>query len=162
MQFPTRVALVRIRTMDSRLVSGRVMANYTYLTDAAIDKLKRRGRIIECERWLCQVCDQVVHDKPKRRPGHFQCHNRCRLEIVQGEDCRICGDPVTHTTANRVYCDEHFSYVTSRTNNVPTGAWTMRQCDTHWHAADNTGSVSQYDADAEQPWNPFNMEPPDG
>ena len=118
------------------------------LDDETISKLEQQGRIIPCVRHACAVCGQAIHDRPGA-PSRPTCPHDCRVTpVMLGVDCRLCGAPVPSSVHNRLYCFDHSvdrkSPATRPTGLVPDGAYTMRLIDTHWHAAEGTGPVSQY------------------
>ena len=110
------------------------------LTDEAIEKLERKGRLIPCIAVVCRVCGFRQHDSPRSlRPVHEACPKSCVLPTREGE-CRLCGDPAV-SGIRKLVCATHRggTYYLSDSGIFPT-----QVAETHWHAADRTGPVSQY------------------
>ena len=120
------------------------MTPIVYLDDLQIAGLLTQRRIIPCERRTCTVCGQAIHDQPGRGMAKPRCPHGCGLTLRAGIECRLCGDPVPASSHRRLYCATHIHY--GGRELIPDGGYTMRLVDRHFHAADGTGSVTQYAA----------------
>ena len=110
------------------------------LTDEAINELEGKERIIRCVAVVCRVCGFRQHDSPKSiRPAHEACPKGCVLPTLEGQ-CRLCGDPAVSGLRKPV-CDTHIGGAYYRS---VSGCFPTQIAETHWHAADRTGPVSQY------------------
>ncbi len=110
------------------------------LTKTEISKLARRKKIVSCVAVVCRVCGFRQHVSPSiSLPEHERCPNGCVLFVTLGQ-CRLCGDPVASRHPNAA-CRAHGGRVY---NHRDTGRYSTAIAETHWHAADGTGPVSQY------------------
>ena len=110
------------------------------LTKTEISKLARRKKIVSCVAVVCRVCGFRQHVSPSiSLPEHERCPNGCTLFVTLGQ-CRLCGDPI-RSRRPMAACRTHRS---RNYHSFTTGLYTTRIAETHWHAADGTGPVSQY------------------
>lgn len=110
------------------------------LADDEISELERQKKIVGCIAVICRVCGFRQHDSPYAvRPAHERCPNKCVLPI-QEKQCRLCGDPI-QSRHPKAYCKTH-----NYRNYYPstTGCYATHIAETHWHAAEGAGPVSQY------------------
>ena len=85
---------------------------------------------IDYEAWLC------IEDT-----AHERCPMGCVLPTQEGQ-CRLCGDP-TQSRYSKVVCPTHRGRNYHRYGD---GCYVTQIAETHWHAADRTGPVTQYAA----------------
>lgn len=108
------------------------------LADDEISKLEKQRRIVRCVAVVCRVCGFRQHAKPDTYlPDHERCPNGCVTYFPKGQ-CRLCGDPAEGTKAA---CSNHH-YTKYREQG--DGTYTTHIVETHWHAAEGAGPVSQY------------------
>ncbi len=111
------------------------------LTKTEISKLERRKKIVSCVAVVCRVCGFRQHTAPSSYlSDHERCPKGCELPTHEAGHCRLCGDPVQSRHPNAT-CLAH----SGRTYRLSdTGRFSTQVAETHWHAADGTGPVSQY------------------
>ncbi len=133
---PTRDILQR-RWLATRERMGRMTVR---LTDNEIEKLEREGRIVGCVAVVCRVCGFRQHDSPNSiRPAHEACPKGCVLPTLEGQ-CRLCGESRISGLRKPV-CNTHYGGPYYRND---SGCYPTEIAETHWHAAEGTGPVSQY------------------
>ena len=112
------------------------------LADNEISELVAKGRLIPCIAVVCRVCGFRQHVQPHSfLPAHERCPMGCVLPTQEGQ-CRLCGDP-TQSRYSKVVCPTHCGRNYHRYGD---GCYVTQIAETHWHAAEGTGPVTQYAA----------------
>ena len=112
------------------------------IADSEIADLERQGKLIRCIAVVCRVCGFRQHASASSfLSDHERCPKGCTLTVQLGE-CRLCGDPIDSTRPKAV-CMTHRGRNYHLFGN---GYYATAIAETHWHAAEGTGPVSQYAA----------------